>query len=413
MSEAVEHSSLVGGSSAEKRINCPGSYQMEAKLPATAKEESSVYADEGTALHSCIEYVLRENVQDLDGMIGTSFNDVIMTQERLDEAIGPCLDFIDALEDECDAEGGLEFVLEKRCAMPGIPGAFGTSDFIGRTKVRSIIVDWKFGQGVPVLAEYEREDGTVEPNAQPMFYARSAMHDMPDMFGDDPDWPVDIYIVQPRLRDGPSVSHHRTTRKKLEEFRMKLVKAVAEAKGKNPSTKRGPWCRFAACKAICPHHTGPALDLAKMQNGLAKTKKGTTVDWGEAYSDLLTLADLAEAIIAEVRKQAHAYMEAGHTVPGYKLVDKRAVRKWIDEDEASVALRGFGLEYDELFSKSFLSPAQAEKMLKKMGEELPEELVSKTSSGTTLAHENDKRASAVVTATQLNELSKKLAALAG
>ena len=68
MSEAA-HSSLVGGSSADRRINCPGSYQLEQKLPATTKNESSSYADEGTALHAAMQHILVNNIVDIDEVI--------------------------------------------------------------------------------------------------------------------------------------------------------------------------------------------------------------------------------------------------------------------------------------------------------------------------------------------------------
>ena len=99
MAEDVQHSSLVGGSTAARRIACPGSYQMEAKLPPSVKEASSIYADEGTALHEAMKFILTKNliVDELeDEVLGRKFAGYVMTRKLMDEAIYPCVEFVDA-----------------------------------------------------------------------------------------------------------------------------------------------------------------------------------------------------------------------------------------------------------------------------------------------------------------------------
>ena len=51
------HSSIVGGSTASRVINCPGSVALVAKMPPRA---SSEYADRGTLLHDAISLILDE-----------------------------------------------------------------------------------------------------------------------------------------------------------------------------------------------------------------------------------------------------------------------------------------------------------------------------------------------------------------
>jgi hypothetical protein len=51
-----DHSHVMGGSSATKRINCPASYQLEAAMPEGT--ESSSYADRGSMLHAAMELLL-------------------------------------------------------------------------------------------------------------------------------------------------------------------------------------------------------------------------------------------------------------------------------------------------------------------------------------------------------------------
>jgi hypothetical protein len=76
-------------------------------------------------------------------------------------------------------------------------------------------------------------------------------------------------------------------------------------------------------------------------------------------------------------------------VPGYKLVAKRGTRQWIDEDEAVAILGVAGI--DPYKEREVISPAQAEKLLKKSKLTLPPELTVSLSSGTTLASEDDPR----------------------
>ena len=104
-------------------------------------------------------------------------------------------------------------------------------------------------------------------------------------------------------------------------------------------------------------------------------------------------AELLEGWIAELRDLAFRMLESGKQVPGYKLVNKRATRQWADADKAEDFMRAndvYPLKEPEL-----ISPAQAEKELKKRKMALPDELVVAVSSGTTMAPESDPRPAVV------------------
>ena len=51
------HSSIVGGSTASRVINCPGSVALVQKMPP---KPSSEFADRGTLLHDAISLILEE-----------------------------------------------------------------------------------------------------------------------------------------------------------------------------------------------------------------------------------------------------------------------------------------------------------------------------------------------------------------
>ena len=435
------HSSLVGGSTADRRIGCAASYQQEQLVPEHIRNKSSGYADEGSALHDCMQYILENDIfeDELDEkIVGREFGDppYVMTQELVDTCILPCMDFVEALIDELKDEGEFRFELETQCEMPGIPGAFGTSDLIFRTDKRSGIVDWKFGAGVAVKAEYTEEDGTVRGNSQLLYYGRAAQHTLPHLFPDEPDWPVDLYIVQPRCREGVPISKHETDIYGLEEFRLKLVEAIKLNQSANPQPKRGPWCAFAACKTTCPLHNGALLDMTKL--AVIKRDAPEAFDWEAHMAMLLEVADIAEEVIKSVRAQAHQHLEDGGSIlgpdgePAWKLVPKRATEKYVDETGAIRHARGLGLEDDDIFEKPVLkSPAQLGETIARAKDEDGKPIIEGStikartaearkqirdftlaiSSGTTLAPADDNRPDVTPTPQLVEQVASKLASL--
>jgi hypothetical protein len=93
-------------------------------------------------------------------------------------------------------------------------------------------------------------------------------------------------------------------------------------------------------------------------------------------------------------------LEADKPVPGWKLVNKRATRQWANEDQATDVLAKV-IPEAELFVTKLITPAVAEKVLKKLGTKLPDDLVVAVSSGSTLAREEDPRPAVVQIGKQL------------
>jgi hypothetical protein len=123
-------------------------------------------------------------------------------------------------------------------------------------------------------------------------------------------------------------------------------------------------------------------------------------------SELLQSADLLELWLKDIRALAHQVLDKGGKVPGYKLVAKRATRQWVDEKTAAEMLEEV-LDTDA-YKTELLSPAAAEKLLKKKGVELPKELVVSISSGNTMASEGDPRPAVVLIGMQLTAALSKI-----
>jgi len=102
---------------------------------------------------------------------------------------------------------------------------------------------------------------------------------------------------------------------------------------------------------------------------------------------------LLKALIERIDAYAYAEVREGRAPEGYKLVEKRATRKWRDEHTVAMELGKLGLTQDELFApREVKSPAQLEKIERIKGnKEVLAPFIIKESSGLVLVPNDDKR----------------------
>ena len=378
MNAPVAHSHVVGGSTAKRVIACPGSVALCAAMPP---KPSSKYADEGTLLHNVMDVILSTG-HTPESCIGMKYGDITLTDELINEKIYPALRALD----EIDPNKEMEYATETRVSFGDfLPDVFGSTDMLGRIGRRAIILDWKFGSGVAVDAE---------ENDQLMFYAAAAMRTPEVQWVFDDCDEIECIIVQP-----PSVKRWVTTTKRIKEFETDLKSAVKISSKPDAPLFAGDHCRWCAAKPTCPMITGAVERALHAQIDILNVAQ---------IADYLKKADTLEQWITDLRALAHQVLEVGKPIPGYKLVAKRATRQWVDEDQALVAMLNEGLPEDELLVSKLLSPAQAEKVLKKHGKQLPVDQVVAVSSGTTMVEESDPRQSALQIGQQLTAALSKL-----
>jgi hypothetical protein len=359
----MNHSTIVGGSTAKRVIACPASIELVAKMPL---KPSSKYADEGTLLHDAISQILDCKATP-ESVIGMVHEGITLTQELYDDKISVAL----AALDEIDPDKQMEFAVESSVNFGDLlPGVFGSADLLGRIGNRAIVLDWKFGNGVAVEAT---------ENAQGMFYAAAAMR-TPDtqwVFEDVEE--IEIIIVQP-----PMIKRWVTTPQRIAEFEFDLVAAV---NGKRTKMQTGEHCRWCAAKPTCPMVTG-AVDRA-LKTALVR------VD-AEKIGEYLAQADLLEEWIDSVRVLAYDMLENNVRVPGFKLVAKRGTRQWVN-DQVAKDLLG-----DKAYESKLISVAQAEKIIGKKN--FPADVAVSVSSGSTLAADSDPRPAVLNLGKQLANL---------
>jgi len=367
----MQHSNIVGGSSAKRVMACPGSVALVQKMPP---KPSNSHADQGTLLHNAISAILEDQSVDV---IGTQYKDQVLTQDLYDEKIMVGL----SLLDEVDPEKTMEYEVETRVGFGDLlPGVFGSTDLMGRIGSKAIILDWKFGTGVAVSAE---------ENEQLMFYAAASMRTPEAQWVFDGATEIELIIIQP-----PEIKRWTTTRARIEQFERDLVKAVTAAGLADAPLKNGDHCRWCNAKPVCPIMTG-AVDRA-----VAIKMDAIDVDKIGAY---LHNADLLEAWIKDLRALAEEMMKKGKPVTGWKIVPKRATRSWVKEEDAKTALLQH-LKESEVMVTKLISPAAAEKLMKK----LPDGLTVAISSGNTIAPESDPRPAVVLIGQQLNAALSKI-----
>lgn len=390
-----EHSDIVGGSTAARRMGCPRSYRLEQLVPKD--ERGSEYAREGTALHELMAMALRDGLEPTEILPYTftaSDGSWSFTVDRdlWDDKGEPALAAFDQFCAKMEAEIGddMHMLVERRVAVPGIPGAFGTSDIIARCGAELFVMDWKFG--------FKTVDAT--DNKQLMFYAAGALNTerawITDELANDPTTPVTLAIIQPlNAQSGNDIVQHWTTSVgDLALYMQNLQTAVEEAQKDDARISKGKWCDFARCKTVCPLHLNAVGALGEKLEALKERQKASNgspedrIDWGQRYAELLELADLVDPLVAEIHAQAHAYVEQGSTIPGYALEAKKAgARSWaVEERLLRLFFKRHRVKMDEWTERKVKSPAQIEKIMKARGVEVPKHYVAAgVSSGTKLS----------------------------
>lgn len=364
------HSDIVGGSTAKRVMNCPGSVKLAQSVPP---RPTSKYAEEGSLLHDAIHKILSH---------GASVDDFGLGDDLIERKLRPALDALN----EIDPNSQMEFQTEISVSFGGyLAGVFGSCDLIGRIGNRAVVLDWKFGDGVAVDA--------VE-NHQLLFYAAAAMRTDEARWAFEGVTEIECIIVQP-----PYVKRWTTTPGRVKAFERELYDAVTTALRGNAPVKIGDHCKWCPAKPICPAMTGETERALRIQlNSISP----------EGYSNALVIADRLEDWIKSVREMAQQALENDIAIPGFKLVPKRATRQWVNDEGALEALREMGLESDELTETKLRSPAQLEKVLKKHKLELPKDHVVAVSTGNTIAPESDPRPAALQLGKHIRAATLKL-----
>ena len=361
--------SVITGSNAARRLACPSSYKLEQAMPRVESEHAAL----GTALHEAIaEYCteLLPNDLHVSTLEGQTFKGIEITHSLILDKLQPAAE---ALQELIERAGGFSevFIEEKISYL----GGNNYIDFYGKgIDGKMYVIDFKFGDGVP-----------VDPflNKQLLFYACAVWNDT------QIDAPYVLGIIQPILGvDGSALkTWNYVGVDAIQDWHDLFSAAKDLCQSADDSYYVGSHCRFCKANApgVCPKKTAVAIELS--EDAFLQPPQPMQPDVVARY---LELAEQIEPAIKTLRAHAHAQLEQGVDIPGYKVVAKRGRRVYTDETAVT------GLLDEELgagaYIRKLISPAQAEKALgKPRYKTLLSDLVAMVSSGTTMVKENDSR----------------------
>lgn len=355
---------LLSASSSKQWLNCPPS----ARLCESYEDKGSDFAAEGTAAHTLCEYHVRKA---LGEKVENPVENLNYYNEEMESCATDYASFIIEIVEELKAQKACPTVLiEQRLDFSKfVPEGFGTGDCIVIANKELHIIDYKHGRGI--LVEAER-------NPQMMLYALGAM----EIF--DPLYDIEIVsmtIFQPRRSN---ISTFTLTKDELYEWAENTLRPSAELAFRGEGEFRcGEWCQFCKAKYDCRKRAEDNLAMA------AYEFRDPPLLTDEEIEDILSKVDGLVSWVNDIKEHAFRSALSGKTWKGWKLVEGRAVRKYVNEDAVAEKVSSAG--YDP-YEKKVLSLTEMQKLLGKTKfEELLGDLIIRPQGKPTLVPATDKR----------------------
>lgn len=253
-----------------------------------------------------------------------------------------------------------------------IPEGFGSSDAVLIYGDTLEVFDLKYGKGVKVDAE---------ENAQMMCYALGAYLGPGELYELNK---VRMTIIQPRLRHESSWQLPVYALMNWAELELRpAAKLAFEGKGEQVPGDHCRFCKVAAkCKALAAHTLEVSKDTT--EPGLMSL---------DEIAKLLPHFATIKSWISSVEEFALETALEGDTIPGYKLVEGRSVRKISNPAEAISRLEGAGIPAESYLKAPELKTiTDLEKTMTKKGfKTILGDLVIKPEGKPTLVEEADPR----------------------
>lgn len=355
---------LLSASSSHRWLHCTPS----ARLEETFDEQSSAFAEEGTAAHALAEHKLRLFLNQESKKPLSKYD-----SEELEYYTGVYAEYAAELitfaRKKCnDPIVLLEQRLDYSCY---VPEGFGTGDLVIIADGTIEIVDLKYGKGVAVYAE---------DNPQMKLYALGALSLFDPLYDIKT---VRMVICQPRLE---VISTYDLSAEELIKWAEEELKPKAQlAWNGEGEYLPGDHCRFCRARHTCRSRAEEHLLLARHDFKLPALLTE------EEIAQVLTLADRLSVWAADVYSYAtDLAIREGKEWNGYKLVEGRSNRKYISDKAVEEAVTAAG--YVDIYKKSLIGITDMEKLLgKKLFKELLSGLVEKPEGKPTLVPFSDKR----------------------
>ncbi len=364
-------------SGAEQWFACPGSLNKSDGLP----DETSEYSSEGTAAHAVRERCLTEGM-DVQELVG----EWIPADGLFFEVTAEWVHWLQPGIDRIREAKGFTWAFEHRTEMdPWIPGGFGTLDAGGISKDLIIIDDLKFGRGVIVEAER---------NKQLMIYALGFWMNHARHLAKAKRFL--LRIDQPRVTG--CGSEWETTLDELlafaEELEAAVIRTLDPDAPLNPGPKQCQFCR-ASRNLKCEVQDQFILELLGLTfDDLDNEEKlkliATDGMTPERRSQIIKHASMISSWVNNVKAVSLQAAIHGQPDPGFKAVATEGDRAWRSEQEAAEFWAGKMPDKD-LYTRKLKSPAQMELVAGTRNWAKAQELIHRPEGKPALVPESDKR----------------------
>lgn len=355
---------LLSASSSHRWLNCPPS----ARLCEQYEDQSSEYAAEGTDAHTLGEFKLKQ-------ALGMTAEDPTSNLTYFSEEMDECTD------------GYAQFILEQvetakhTCADPAVlieqrldfskyvEGGFGTGDCVIIADGTLSVVDYKHGQGLLVDAE---------DNPQMKLYALGALEIFDNIYDIER---VSMTIYQPRRNN---ISTHTVSKASVYQWAEEILRPLAKlAYAGDGDFNSGEWCCFCKAKHECRERAEKNMALAGEDFKRPPLLEDCEIE------EILGKVDELISWATDIKDYCLQAALGGKRWQGWKLVEGRSNRKYVDEEAAAKAVASEG--YDP-YEHRVLGITAMEKMLGKAKfSKLLAELIEKPQGKPTLVPESDKR----------------------
>lgn len=323
---------ILSASGASRWMTCPPSARLEQGF----ENKTSEYAEEGTLAHELGELGLRKAL----GEISTrKYNSEIKKIEAHELYSADMPDYVEIYTDTC-----MEKVSEAKAKTPDavfkveqrldfsewVPEGFGTGDFVIIADGTMEICDLKYGKGVPVSANN---------NKQMMLYALGAIQEFSFLYDIEK---VRMTIIQPRL---DNISTFEVTADDLLKWAEEYVKPTADLAFKGEGEFcAGDHCQFCRAKAVCKARADKNMELAQYD-----FQKQDTMDNND-IAFVLSRVDELVKWASDVKDYALEQALQGEEYEGFKVVEGRSNRKWSSEDKVGQILIGEGFKESIIYT---------------------------------------------------------------
>lgn len=371
---------LLSASSAHRWIHCNKSARLEEFFENTA----SIFAAEGSYIHEICELKIsryigaikesnyKKKLKELQS--NEFFNSEV--EEAVEVYVAFAIELIESTKQKC--KDSIVLIEQRLDFSKYVKSGFGTGDLVIVADGTIQICDLKGGAGVSVSAEC---------NPQMMLYALGALLQFDCLYDIQT---VRMTICQPRL---DNISTYELSAEELLAWAEDVLKPAAQLAwdGEGEFYPSEYTCKFCRAKATCRVRAEKNLEMARFEFRQASllTK--------DEIAEVLLQADAIAAWCKNVWAWAEARAIDGEEFEGFKIVEGRSNRTYVDEKTVIEKLTEAGYSEEEVFIKNLKGITALEKVLgKKVFSKILDGMITKPRGKYTMVLDSDKRQAVTV-----------------